>query len=147
MNLGDVLEEIGKIYPPGLEAHYACQSPNPWDEAHRELEKFIGMEPIMVEVAIEVFYRKCKKLIAEYEAVNKKPAEPVTLSEVFTIGNTTRVEAHESVVRECCYLCQDQTGLSVERAKEGYLRVICRACRAIKENDFSKTPTYIGFRK
>lgn len=129
MRLSQALELVSARYVPGVVSHYAKQSPDPWQQAHDDLERIAGiMDEATATPVLERFVERCTDLIGRYLA-EKDPTKAATPADHFA-GGEDRIRAHMSRKLKQCFYCDSKDALKIMPLEPGSIEVIlaCREC-------------------
>lgn len=127
MKLHEALDEVGKIYVPGVIAFYGKTPNDPWQEAHDRLEQeyFSSVEPKAKEKAAKAFVARCRSMVEHFKK-HGDPAKSLSYADAFAIGNDTLVAELTSCFEHVCYVCREKEGIRIEMSDTGKTRVACQ---------------------
>lgn len=131
MGITEALEQVGKLYIPGVVAYYEKLNPDPWMEEHEKLNKIVMQcDPELTEVACERFVRRCSELIERFKRESTVPGR-VSRKDAFAIGDESRVRQWQSRKGRYCFYCDSTENLTLESDGMDALdvRILCRACK------------------
>lgn len=132
MRLSEALETVGKSYTPGVAQYYDRLEPNPWLQAHEDLERVALLrEPDLIPAACERFVSRALALIARFTSEGK-PSTGISNADAVFIGDPERIRAWQSRKEKHCIDCESKEGLTLTPAKDSATEVvvICRNCLA-----------------
>jgi hypothetical protein len=128
MKPSQALEEIGKIYVPGVAKYYAGLNPDPWLEAHQDYERALA-DRDRWDFAASRFLARCRELIERFKR-EAKPSKGVSPADALYLGNKTRVTVWQSRKAKVCVMCESKENLTLQPSKSDPLDVliVCKGC-------------------
>ena len=130
MKISEVMTQINKMYIPGCIAHYSKQTPDPWlmvqEEWNETLQKNSGDWDLQEKIN-ELFYKKQRALILDYEQTLKGPAIVNPAQDSFMLGED-RTQKFFSVRHKICYQCEGEDGLKIAMDANKNTFLICKDC-------------------
>lgn len=130
MRLSEAFNEIEKIYLHGAVEHYAKYNPDPWQQAHEELNSVMLLQKQeLTEAAVEVYFDKIKSLLHAYAQIDYVPKK-MSIQDAFVLGNELEVKRRQSQQEHDCLLCRTKENLTLYSkstdSEKSY--IICKEC-------------------
>lgn len=132
MRFSQALDSINKNYVSGVVAFYGALNPDPWQQAHDELEKELHTQDLQkLSAAIELFHSKCIGLIDAFKRLNIPKQTPSVADAFFRSEHFFKDQSRR---KKTCVICESSKDLSISCTPEDELNVflICKQCRATK---------------
>lgn len=129
MKLSEALSIIAAEYPEGCLEYYARMNPDPWSQAHEELEKHIRAPEEILDSKVDQFCSEIRGLEAAYKLLPKKHhVSPRPMVSGFYAGNVERANHRAAQVEQSCVDCMTKNNLVPLRTENGMVP-ICKACK------------------
>lgn len=113
MTISEALDQVARIYEPGVVKYYERLNPDPWLAAHEELEKFAGVfSEALVSPACEKFVNRCTELVTRFKQEGR-PSKSVSGADAFAMASRESIDAHLSRKLKRCAKCEVKTGLDI----------------------------------
>lgn len=112
MKLSQALEEVAAHYVPGVIAYYGKMKPDPWQQAHDDLELVLSTQnEALLDAAADRFVSRCKELSLRFKEEGKAPRR-VTPMDGWGLGSEKRVDAWIGRKDKACH-CGETKGLKI----------------------------------
>jgi len=128
MKLSVFLEEVNKIYIPGLVRFYGNMKPDPWQAAHDKLEAaLITKDEIIISATIRSVFTELKRLADAYKAGMQSPV-PAEPWEAF---HKPEIADHFENKIKACRVCGERQNLtSISTGpKASDMQIVCQKHR------------------
>lgn len=129
MKVSEALEQVSKMYVPGVVAYYGKMRPDPWEQVLSDFEKIMqSHNQDLIEAAAERYVSRSCELIRQFKE-NQIVSKRVTPMDGFAMGSEQRVEAWTSRKDRAC-LCGEKKNLKIIAMNDGShgVKVVCGKC-------------------
>jgi hypothetical protein len=131
MNLSDAIEAVGRFYVPGVAKYYGQLNPDPWFQAHEELEQVaLQCKPELTAAAAERFVERCRELVDRFKREGTPPRRGTSIADAFYSGDADRITMHRSRKVKQCFRCETKADLTIQSRGEVDVVVVCRPCQS-----------------
>lgn len=134
MQLSNVLERISKIYVLGAVEFYAKANPNPWQQAHDDLEGQILLHRDspryfdLMQTAYQKFQKEIKKLLDAYRSFAGATRVEPSASDCFMIADENKVKRLYALADNACAQCGTKENVrAIQHATLGN-SIFCTKC-------------------
>lgn len=135
MTASEALERVAQSYVQGVAFHYGKLTPDPWFQAHEELEEAmrVGNESL-TSVAAERFFNRCKELIERFKSDGVRvrrigPWDGVNSASKSFPGDQY-LNAQVSRKEKFCHKCESKDDLKLVSTFPGStsVMIVCGEC-------------------
>jgi hypothetical protein len=128
MKVSEALQQVSDAYVPGLIAHYEKFQPDPWWQAHAELERVMQIKnPELSEAAAIKFRDRCLELIERYKREGT-PTTGATRRDGFNM-NPNSLRSWHSRRQKICVHCESDQYLTIQSVPNSIeVVLICESC-------------------
>lgn len=137
MQISEALDQVSKMYVPGVVEFYEDSKTNPWQAAHDRYEAMLLLwtgQPEYFDKMAEAaknFVQDCKKLIETFKALHPEQPELITNHDAFHISDEQRVRELQSLAGDNCQGCGASHGVRIAfNQKENKHALYCKECVA-----------------
>lgn len=131
MTVSQALDAVAAYYVPGVVKHYSAMKPDPWQNAHDDLERnmLIGDYDFGAAGA-EKFVSECKRLIDAFKALNLPKRFP-PIEAGFVSGDEEQCRKWQSRRHKICYKCGGKNALQLipDPTDDRNAVVVCQSCK------------------
>lgn len=130
MKLHQALAEVAKTYIPGVAKFYQGMNPDPWQDAHDQLEAAVKSDnEDAVSAASLGFVARCKALIKQFQD-NGKATHGISAADAFHLGSEDRLRRRMSLKKKACAYCEGTEALKIKADPENetMVVVVCGSC-------------------
>src|SRR4051812_32364025 len=112
MRVSEALGQVSKAYIPGMVAYYERFNPDPWMQAHEDLERVMQAQNLELnEVAAVRFVERCTQLVERFK---REGSEAGTIAPQDAIHMTTKaIGAWMSRKHKICAYCEGTESLKI----------------------------------
>lgn len=131
MKMSEALEKVNRAYVPGVVAFYDKADPNPWQQAHDNLESLLHLnDEQLISAGLEAFVYRCLELIDSFNKMGTPPKK-ISIADAFFLGDENRYLETRSRKYKECFKCQSKDDLQIITSPTDELRavLICKNCK------------------
>jgi hypothetical protein len=128
---GWFLNEVEKIYVPGIVEYYGNMPHDPWQENLDRMESEVigaGNRIEAIERATEKGFRVATNLVTHYKT-HGEPSKQISILDAMYIADPDKVEAEQNSMRGTCWKCETKENLTYETNQNGKVLVVCESHR------------------
>lgn len=130
MKIAEALDRVNSIYVPGTAKYYGALDPDPWQQAHDDLEAVMQKRDWrMTESACDRFVARCEDLINRFKAEGRAP-KGVSIADAVFLGDEKRVKSWQSRTAKHCVKCEGKENLTlVPKSQDSMdVAIVCKGC-------------------